>query len=69
VPRIREVNHWLDAYCASEGLVYLDFYSAMADPGGAMRAGLSLDGVYPSPLGYSVMAPLAERAIAQALER
>ncbi len=69
VERIRELNQWLQDFCAREGCVYLDYYSAMADAKGAMLPGLSSDGVHPTAEGYAVMAPLAERAIAQALRR
>jgi lysophospholipase L1-like esterase len=64
---IREVNAWMRNYCTKEGCIYLDYYSSMSDPTGAMLPGLSFDGVHPTPSGYNVMAPLAERAIAQAL--
>ena len=69
VPEIRELNGWLRQYAAQQHLVYLDYYSAMADPDGAMKPGLSSDGVHPTQAGYAVMAPLAEAAIAQALKR
>jgi lysophospholipase L1-like esterase len=67
VERIRELNKWLQDFCSRNGFVYLDYYSAMADREGAMLPGLSSDGVHPTAKGYAVMAPLAERAIAQAL--
>jgi lysophospholipase L1-like esterase len=49
--------------------VYLDYYSAMTDEKGAMLPGLSSDGVHPTAIGYELMAPLAERAIMQALAK
>jgi lysophospholipase L1-like esterase len=67
VERIRELNKWLQDFCSRNGCVYLDYYSSMVDANGAMLPGLSSDGVHPTAKGYSVMAPLAERAIAQAL--
>jgi lysophospholipase L1-like esterase len=67
VERIREINKWLQNFCSANGCVYLDYYSSMADAQGAMLPGLSSDGVHPIAKGYAVMAPLAERAIAQAL--
>jgi lysophospholipase L1-like esterase len=67
VERIRELNKWLQDFCSKNGYVYLDYYSAMADAKGAMLPGLSSDGVHPTAKGYAVMAPLAERAIAEAL--
>jgi lysophospholipase L1-like esterase len=41
----------------------------MADENGAMKPGLSSDGVHPTAAGYAVMGPLAEAAIAQALAK
>jgi lysophospholipase L1-like esterase len=66
VEAIREINTWLKDYCTREHLTYLDYYSALVDDKGAMRPGLSFDGVHPNAQGYAVMAPLAEAAIAQA---
>ncbi len=67
VEEIRALNQWLRDFCASNGCVYLDYYDSMADANGAMLPGYSVDGVHPTAKGYAVMAPLAERAIAQAL--
>ena len=68
VAPIHEVNEWLKAFCAREGLVYLDYFSAMADEKGGMKPGLSSDGVHPTAAGYAIMGPLAEEAIAKALK-
>jgi lysophospholipase L1-like esterase len=64
---IRTLNTWLQAYSQQHGYVYLDYYSSLADAQGGMRPGLSVDGVHPNTQGYAIMAPLAERAITQAL--
>ncbi len=66
---IHELNKWLKEFCAAQGLVYLDYYSAMADEKGAMKPGLAADGVHPTAAGYAIMAPLAESAIAKALAK
>lgn len=60
---IQAVNRWLQAHCQSEGLVYIDYYSAMIDPSGQMRADLSDDGLHPNAKGYRVMSPIALEAI------
>ena len=65
--KIRALNSWIKDYAAKKGLVYLDYYAAMVNGEGGMKANLSKDGVHPNVEGYSVMAPLAERAITQAL--
>ena len=69
VPTIREVNAWLKDYCAKQGLTYLDYYSAMSDDKGAMKPGHAKDGVHPTAQGYAIMGPLAEAAIARALQK
>ena len=45
----------------------LDYYSAMLDDKGFLRAELTGDGLHPNAAGYAIMAPLAEKAIAEAL--
>ena len=66
---IREVNQWLRDLCVSNGYTYLDYYSSMSDDKGTMLPGYSFDGVHPTEKGYAVMAPLAESAIARALQK
>jgi lysophospholipase L1-like esterase len=66
-PKIRALNEKLHAYCVSEGILWIDYYSALADDKGAMKPGLSIDGVHPTPAGFAVMAPLAEAAIERVL--
>jgi lysophospholipase L1-like esterase len=65
--KIRLLNTWLETYCKSEGIVYVDYYSSLADEGGAMKPGLSVDGVHPNAAGYAIMTPLAEAGIQKAL--
>jgi acyl-CoA thioesterase-1 len=65
---IRDLNARLKAFSAQEGLVYLDYYSAMTNASGGLDKDLALDGVHPTAKGYEVMAPLAEKAIAEALK-
>jgi lysophospholipase L1-like esterase len=65
--RILALNAWLKDYCAKNGLVYLDYFSAMVDDKGMLKRDLSDEGLHPNAAGYKVMAPLAEKAIAKAL--
>lgn len=66
--RINGLNKWLRDYAASHGHVYLDYYSAVVDGNGMLKAEFSEDDLHPNARAYDVMAPLAEAAIAQALK-
>jgi lysophospholipase L1-like esterase len=63
---IRALSRWLADYAAKNGHVYLDYFSATADPSGRLRPELNDDGLHPNARGYAVMAPLTEKAIAEA---
>ena len=66
--RIQALNDWIKTYAAAQGDVYLDYFSAMTDQSGLLRAELSEDDLHPNARGYAIMAPLAEAAIARALK-
>ena len=66
-PTIVTLNAWIREYARTHHSIYVDYHSAMADPEQGMRPELSGDGVHPNEAGYRVMAPLVERAIAEAL--
>jgi lysophospholipase L1-like esterase len=65
--RILALNAWLKDYCAKNDLVYLDYYSALVDGQGMLKRQLSDDGLHPNAAGYKIMAPMADKAIANAL--
>ena len=65
--KIVALNRWLERYARANGLVYLDYFSAMVDGHGLMRRELADQGLHPNAAGYAVMAPLAARAIEQGL--
>ena len=66
-PKIATVNEWMKEYARAHQHVYLDYYSAMVDEKQGLKQAYGTDGVHPSKAGYEVMAPLAEKAIAEAL--
>lgn len=68
-PKIKALNAWIKEYAAKNGLVYVDYYSPMANDEGGLKAELSPDGVHPNKAGYELMAPLAEAGIAEALKK
>jgi lysophospholipase L1-like esterase len=65
--KILALNELLKNYAASNGIVYLDYYSAMVDGRKGLLASYSNDGVHPNKAGYKVMAILAEEAITKVL--
>jgi len=66
--KIIGLNGWIKDFAAHNGAVYLNYYSALAD-GRNFKKELTVDGLLPNDAGYRVMAPLAEKAIAEALRR
>jgi acyl-CoA thioesterase-1 len=68
-PKIAALNKWMKAYAAKRNVVYLDYYSAMVNDKLGLSPELARDGVHPTPAGYAIMAPLAEKAIAEALKK
>jgi lysophospholipase L1-like esterase len=65
--QILELNRWIEDYAARNNYIYLDYFSAMVDDKGLLQRDLSEDGLHPNDKGYAVMAPLAQKAIDQAL--
>jgi lysophospholipase L1-like esterase len=65
--RIRGINDWMKKYAADHGDLYLDYFSAMVDAQGLLKAEFSADDLHPTAAGYAVMGPLAEAAIQKAL--
>lgn len=65
--RVKAINDWMKAYAAAHRHVYVDYFSAMVDATGVMRAELTGDDLHPNAAGYAIMAPLAQAGIDQAL--
>ncbi len=67
--KIFSINKMLKEFAVKNNIVYLDYFSAMADERKGLRQGLGEDGVHPNLAGYKIMEPLAEIAIQQALKK
>jgi len=67
--KLRALNAWMEDYARRNGHVYLDYHSAAADANGLLKPDLNNDGLHPNAAGYAVMAPRAEQAITEALNR
>lgn len=66
--RIVALNAMIKDYADKNGCVYLDYYPAMVNEEKGLKKEYAQDSVHPNEAGYDVMAPLAEKAIARALE-
>jgi len=64
--RILGLNGWLKGYARRSGSVYADLYAVLAQ-GRNMKKELTVDGLIPNEAGYALMAPVLEKAIAEAL--
>jgi lysophospholipase L1-like esterase len=64
--RILGLNGWLKRYAAKAGAVYADLYAVLGQ-GRNMKQELTVDGLIPNEKGYALMAPVVEKAIAEAL--
>ena len=66
--QIAELNAWIKKFCAERSLVYLDYFTALADDKGMLRADVANDGLHPNAKGYEIIKPLAQAAIDKALK-
>ncbi len=62
---ILAIDRWIQTLCLTQGYTYVDYYSAMVDPAGQLRADLSDDGLHPNAKGYRVMSPVALAAVSR----
>lgn len=69
VPKIAALNEMIEAYARKNNMVYLDYFTAMADSNKGLRSDLAKDAVHPNLNGYKVMEPLAEKAIGLVLNK
>jgi lysophospholipase L1-like esterase len=66
--KIIGLNGWIRNYAATSGSVYLNYYAALAD-GRNLKKELTPDGLTLNDAAYELLAPLAEKAIAEALAK
>jgi lysophospholipase L1-like esterase len=55
---IKKLNAWIRDYCIRENFIYVDYFTALADSKGMMKAEYTDDGVNPNGRGYRTMAPI-----------
>jgi len=66
--KIPELNCMIKKYADDNGIIYLDYFTAMANGLNGLKAEYTYDGVHPNKKGYEVMDILVEKVITQALK-
>ncbi len=67
--KVVALNKMIQNYADTNGILYLDYFSAMNDERNGLKAAYSGDGVHPNKMGYQVMELLAEKAITALLAK
>jgi len=65
--KIVKLNTMIKKYADANGILYLDYYSALVDERKGFKTAYADDGVHPNKAGYEVMNPLVEKAIEKVL--
>ena len=65
--KIVDLNKWIKEYALKNEIIYVDYFTLMADQRNGLKKEYSEDGVHPNLAGYKVMEPIVENAIAEAL--
>jgi acetyl esterase/lipase/lysophospholipase L1-like esterase len=61
--KVISLNRMIKAFAQENSMHYLDYFPALVDSRNGMKKEYSHDEVHPTPEGYKVMEPLAEKAI------
>lgn len=68
VEKVRSLNAKIKAYADANGLIYVDFHSALSDKNGALNPEYTPDGIHPNAKGYEVMEAVFERAYTEGID-
>lgn len=66
--KIPVLNKMIEQYADENGILYLDYFSAMVDNRNGLKDEYTYDGVHPNEAGYRIMGPLAEDAIQKTIK-
>ncbi|WP_456376866.1 SGNH/GDSL hydrolase family protein [Lutibacter sp.] len=65
--KVVKLNTLLKTYANQHNLIYVDYFTPMANELNGLKKELGIDGVHPNLTGYLIMEPLIENAIAKTL--
>ena len=63
--KVIKMNASLKAYANQNNLIYIDYFTPMANASNGLKENLGNDGVHPNLTGYLIMEPLVEAAISK----
>lgn len=69
VEKVATLNSYIKDYAKKEKIVYVDYFSKMADEHQGLPSNLAKDGIHPTPDGYKIMEALVEPAVKEALNK
>lgn len=67
--KIVNLNKMIREYALQNNIIYLDYFTPMANEQNGLKNEYSYDGVHPNEAGYRLMGPLAEAAIVKSLKK
>jgi lysophospholipase L1-like esterase len=67
--KIVKLNKWIKNYSDNNHIIYVDYFTPMADERNGLNKKYSEDGVHPNKAGYEVMAPIVEKGIVETLDK
>ena len=66
--KVRKLNSLIESYANKNKIIYVDYFSNMANKSMGLKEALASDGVHPNAAGYAIMEPLLESALVKALK-
>lgn len=61
--KIVALNLMIKNYASQNGIIYVDYFTPMANEQNGLKSEYTYDGVHPNEAGYKIMEPLAQAAI------
>ncbi|MDH5367659.1 MAG: SGNH/GDSL hydrolase family protein [Cyclobacteriaceae bacterium] len=65
--KVIKLNELLKSYANEHEIVYIDYFTAMANDSNGLKEELGSDGVHPNAAGYLIMEPILENALSKVL--
>ena len=67
--KIIDLNKWIKEYSINNEIIYVDYFTPMADQRNGLKKEYSEDGVHPNLAGYKIMESIVNQAIQELLNK